>query len=60
MGTAEAQLFAKEGAAVVIADGIEKERELVATDICTSQGRATFVKADVTWEAAWNHLMATR
>jgi len=58
MGAAEAQLFAKEGAAVVIADVLEKEREVVATNMCASQGRATFVKADVTSEAAWNQLMA--
>lgn len=59
MGEAEARLFAKEGAAVVIADLLQKEGEAVAADICAQQGRATFVTTDVTSEAAWNHLIAT-
>jgi NAD(P)-dependent dehydrogenase (short-subunit alcohol dehydrogenase family) len=58
MGAAEARLFGKEGAAVVI-DVLQKEDEAVAGDICTNQGRAMFVKTDVTSEAAWNHLIAT-
>ena len=53
MGEAEARLFAKEGAAVVIADLLQKEGDAVAADICASQGRATFVKTDVTSETAW-------
>jgi NAD(P)-dependent dehydrogenase (short-subunit alcohol dehydrogenase family) len=59
MGAAEARLFAKEGAAVVIADVLQEEGDAVGADICVSQGRATFVKTDVTSEAAWNHLIAT-
>ena len=59
MGEAEARLFAKEGAAVVIADLLQKEGEAVAADISASQGRATFVKTDVTSETAWDHLIAT-
>ena len=59
MGAAEARLFAKEGAAVVIADVLQKEGEAVAADICASQGRAMFVKTDVTSETAWDHLIAT-
>lgn len=59
MGEAEARLFAKEGAVVVIADVLQKEGDAVAADICASQGRAMFVKTDVTSEAAWNHLIAT-
>ena len=59
MGEAEARLFAKEGAAVVIADLLQNEGEAVAADICASQGRATFVKTDVTSETAWNHLITT-
>ncbi|MGI9478844.1 MAG: glucose 1-dehydrogenase [Hyphomicrobiaceae bacterium] len=59
MGEAEARLFAKEGAAVVIADVLQQEGEAVTADICASQGRATFVKTDVTSEAAWQHLIAT-
>jgi len=37
----------------------EGEGDAVAADICSSQGRATFVKTDVTSEAAWDHLIAT-
>ena len=59
MGEAEARLFAKQGAVVVIADVLEKEGEAVAADICVSQGRATFVKTDVTSESAWEQLIAT-
>src|SRR6185295_13551734 len=59
MGEAEARLFAQEGAAVVIADLMQKEGEAVAADISASQGRALFVQTDVTSEAAWEHLIAT-
>ena len=48
MGEAEARLFAQEGAAVVIADLLETEGNAVAADICVNQGRAIFVKTDVT------------
>jgi NAD(P)-dependent dehydrogenase (short-subunit alcohol dehydrogenase family) len=58
MGEAEARLFAKEGAAVVVADVLAKEGEAVAADICASQGRATFVRTDVTSEADWERLIA--
>ena len=50
MGEAEARLFAKEGAAVVIADVLTKEGEAVAADISASQGRARFIRTDVTSE----------
>ncbi|MFY0612253.1 MAG: glucose 1-dehydrogenase [Hyphomicrobiaceae bacterium] len=59
MGEAEARLFANEGAAVVIADVLEQEGETLAADISASQGRATFVKTDVTSETAWEQLIAT-
>ena len=59
MGEAEARLFAKEGAAVVIADVLQKEGEAVAADIRAGQGRATFVTTDVTSETAWKQLIAT-
>ena len=41
MGEAEARLFAEEGAAVVIADVLQNEGEMVAADItvdCSQQG----------------------
>lgn len=58
MGEAEARLFAKEGAAVVIADVLEKEGQAVAADISASQGRAMFTKTDVTSEIDWKRLIA--
>ena len=58
MGEAEARLFAKEGAAVVIADMLSAEGEAVAADISASQGRARFVRTDVTSEADWQRLIA--
>ncbi len=57
MGECEARLFAKEGAAVVIADVLSKEGEAVAADISASQGRARFVRVDVTSEADWQRLI---
>jgi len=58
MGEAEVRLFAKEGAAVVIADRLKTEGEAVAADIAASQGRAKFVHTDVTSEADWRKLIA--
>src|SRR3954449_10810484 len=58
MGEAEARLFAKEGAAVVIADVLPELGEAVAADINASQGRAMFVRADVTSETDWQALIA--
>lgn len=58
MGEAEARLFAQEGAAVVIADVLQREGESVAADICANQGRAMFVPTDVTSETAWEQLIA--
>ena len=58
MGEAEARLFAKEGAAVVIADLLTREGEAIAADINASQGRAMFVRTDVTSETDWQALIA--
>jgi len=58
MGEAEARLFAREGAAVVIADLLVKEGEAVAADISASQGRARFIRTDVTSEADWQRLIS--
>ena len=57
MGEAEARLFAREGAAVVIADVIPRG-EQVAVDISAGQGRARFIKTDVTSETDWKHTIA--
>ena len=58
MGEAEARLFAREGAAVVIADLLTHEGEAVAADIAASQGRARFIRADVTSETDWAHVIS--
>jgi NAD(P)-dependent dehydrogenase (short-subunit alcohol dehydrogenase family) len=43
----------------VIADVLQEEGYAVAADIYVSQGRATFVRTDVTLEVAWKNLIAT-
>ena len=58
MGEAEARLFAREGAAVVIADVLPDMGEAVAADINASQGRAMFVRTDVASETDWQALIA--
>src|ERR1700712_1940482 len=58
MGEAEARLFAKEGAAVVIADVLTEQGQAVAADIEASQGRARFIRTDVTSESDWQKLIA--
>ncbi len=58
MGEAEARLFAKEGAAVVIADVLSREGEAVAAEINAIQGRAHYVQTDVTSETDWQKLIA--
>ena len=59
MGEAEVRLFAKEGAAVVIADVRPEMGEAVAADINAGQGRAMFIRTDVTSEIDWQRLIAT-
>jgi NAD(P)-dependent dehydrogenase (short-subunit alcohol dehydrogenase family) len=58
MGEAEARLFAKEGASVVIADLLTREGEAVAAEINAIQGRARFIRASVTSETDWQTLIA--
>ena len=58
MGEAEARLFAREGAAVVIADVLTGRGEAVAADINASQGRAMSLHCDVTSESEWKALIA--
>lgn len=56
-GEAEARLFVREGAAVVLGD-IEVERgKMVAADIREQGGQATFVKLDVTQEGDWRQIV---
>ena len=58
MGEAEARLFAREGAAVVIADVLNDAGEAVAADINAVQGRARYVRTDVTLETDWVNVIA--
>ena len=53
MGAAEARIFAREGAKVVIGDLLEEEGVKVVTDIGEAGGEALFVRLDVTDEASW-------
>ncbi len=53
MGAAEARMFAREGAKVVIGDVLDAEGTRVAAEIAESGGDALFVHLDVTHEEDW-------
>ncbi len=53
MGAAEAKLFAREGAKVVIGDVLEEEGGRTEADIAEAGGQCLFVPLDVTNEADW-------
>ena len=53
MGAAEARMFAREGARVVIGDLLEEEGNKVVAEIGEAGGDALFVRLDVTDEASW-------
>lgn len=52
-GEAEARLFAKEGAKVVLSDVLSEQGQQVAADIVRQGGQAMFFILDVTKEAEW-------
>ncbi|HEY3097627.1 MAG TPA: glucose 1-dehydrogenase, partial [Methylomirabilota bacterium] len=54
MGRSEAEIFAREGAKVILADVLEAEGKQVADKIVSGGGQARFVKLDVTSEAEWD------
>src|SRR5215472_10961840 len=58
MGEAEARLFAKEGAKVVVADILMSEAERVSSGIRQQGGEAIAVAIDVTSEPQWQVLIA--
>ena len=58
MGATEAQLFAREGAAVVIGDVLDEEGEATAASIAADGGRCRFVHLDVTQVADWESAVA--
>ncbi len=59
MGAAEATLFAREGAKVVIGDVLEDEGRQTEDQINESGGECLFVHLDVTSEANWQDAIAT-
>jgi NAD(P)-dependent dehydrogenase (short-subunit alcohol dehydrogenase family) len=58
-GAAEARLFAREGASVVIGDILTAEGRAVEEEIAEQGGRAVFVKLDVTMEDDWRAAVET-
>ena len=58
MGAAEARLFAREGARVVLADVLTGEGKAVEDDITAKGGQAVFAPLDVTREADWTRVVA--
>jgi NAD(P)-dependent dehydrogenase (short-subunit alcohol dehydrogenase family) len=58
MGAAEARLFAREGARIVIADVLEAEARAVEAEITATGGGAAAVRLDVTREAEWEQVVA--
>src|SRR5437773_1352024 len=53
MGAAEARLFAREGARVVIGDVLEAEGHAVEADVRANGGAAVVTRLDVTSETDW-------
>jgi NAD(P)-dependent dehydrogenase (short-subunit alcohol dehydrogenase family) len=58
MGAAEARLFAREGARVILGDVLESEGRRVEAEIAAKGGEAVFVRLDVTQEASWRDAVA--
>ena len=58
MGAAEARLFAREGARVVIGDILDAEGRAVEAGIVAKGTEAAFVRLDVTSEADWQQAVA--
>ncbi len=58
MGAAEARLFAREGARVVLGDVLEAEGKDVQADVGAKGGEAAFTRLDVTREADWEQAVA--
>ena len=56
-GEAEARLFAREGAAVVLGDVLEEDGQRVAESIIDAGGQAMFRKLDVSDQSNWAELV---
>ena len=59
MGAAEAKLFAREGAKVVIGDVLEEEGRRTEAEINETGGECLFIRLDVTGEAEWQQAVAS-
>ncbi len=59
MGAAEARMFAREGAKVVIGDVLDAEGRQVEAQINEAGGECVFVRLDVTQESAWQEAVQT-
>src|SRR5579864_5748975 len=57
-GTAEAELFVREGAAVVLTDVDAAAGEALARRLAAAGGRTLFRPQDVTEEASWQAVVA--
>ena len=53
-GSAEARMFAEEGAKVVLADVMDQQGTTIAAEINEAGGSATYVHLDVTSESEWD------
>jgi len=58
MGAAEAKLFAKEGARVVVADVRDGDGKIVVDEITGAKGQARYVHLDVARESEWQQAVA--
>lgn len=58
MGAAQAQLFAREGALVAIADLLHDDGRRIVAEIVQAGGKAMFATLDVTDGAAWKAVVA--
>ncbi len=56
-GEAEARLFAREGAAVVLGDILDEDGQRVAESIIDAGGQAAYVHLDVTSETDWSDIV---
>ena len=56
-GEAEARMFAREGASVVLTDILEEEGQKVAESINEVDHAAMFLRHDVTSESDWSHVV---
>lgn len=59
MGAAEARMFAREGAKVIIGDVLDTEGKQVVAEINEAGGNSTFVHMDVTQESEWQRAVET-